>query len=201
MAAGSGEQLPRVEAELKTEPICHTAQVTNRPFSVTITRLMQAEIDLYTKKVKKVPGPKLTIVVRKMSLQANQSVTQSTPQPNHPRMPVSPVVTHAKTRASAPQLPKKPRCKISGRPSELVQPRMHTFSVKPHILRKDKKKAYLKCRIPGCSMAYITFSTVRAINTHHQIYHRFITFNCGTCNKTLPIPNALWLHKYSHSMK
>ena len=130
MAAGSVEQLPRVEAELKTEPTRHTAQVTNRPFSVSITRLTQAEIDMYTKKVKRVPRPKLTIVVRKLPLQANQLVTLCTPQPNHPRMPISPAVTCAKTRASAPQLPKKPLRKISGRPSELAKPMMHTFSVK-----------------------------------------------------------------------
>ena len=201
VAAGSVEQLPRVEAELKTEPTHRTSQVIHRPFSVSITRLMQAEIDMYTKKVKRVPSPKLTIVVRKLPLQANQSVTLCMPQPTHPRMPISPAVTHAKTRASAPQLPKKPLRKISGRPSELVQPRMHTFTVKQHILRKHKRKAYLKCRISGCSMAYVTFNTVRAINTHHRIYHRFVTFNCETCNKTLPTPNALQLHKYSHSMK
>ena len=111
-AAGSAKQLPRVEAELKTEPTHHTAQVIHRPFSVSITRLMQAEIDMYTKKVKRVPSPKLTIVVRKLPLQANQSVTLCMPQPTHPRMPISPAVTHAKTISSAPQLPKKPLCKI-----------------------------------------------------------------------------------------
>ena len=155
-----------MEAELKTEPTHRTAQVT-------ITRLTQAEIDMYTKKVKRVPSPKLTIVVRKLPLQANQSVTLCMPQPSHPRMPISPAVTHAKTRASAPQSPKKPLHKISGRPSELVQSRIHTFRVRRHILKKHKKEAYLKCRIPGCSMAYVTFNTVRAINTHHRIYHHF----------------------------
>ena len=130
VAAGSAEQLPRVEAELKTEPTHRTAQVLLRPFSVSITRLSQAKIDMYTKKTKRVPSPKLSIVVRKLPLQANQSVTLCTPQPTHPRTPISPAVIHAKTRTSAPQLHKKPLHKISGRPSELSQPRMHTFTVK-----------------------------------------------------------------------
>ena len=130
VAAGSAEQLPRVEAELKTEPTRCTAQVLHRPFSVSITRLTQAEIDMYTKKVKRVPSPKLTIVVRKLPLQANQSVTLCMPQPTRPRTPVSPAVTCAKTRTSAPQSPKKPLRKVCGRPSELAQPKMHTFTVK-----------------------------------------------------------------------
>ena len=85
---------------------------------------------MYTKKAKRVPSPKLTIVVRKLPLQANQSVTLCTPQPTFPRTPISPAVTHSKTRTSAPQLPKKPLRKTSGRPSELAQPKMHTFTVK-----------------------------------------------------------------------
>ena len=165
--AGSVEQLPRVEAELKTEPTCHTTQVLQRPFSVSITRLSQAKIDKYTKKAKRAPSPKLTIVVRKLSLQAHQSVTLCTPQPTRPRTPTSPAATHIKTRTSSSQLSKKPLHKISGRPSELAQPKMHTFTGKQHKLRKHKKKAYLKCRISGCSMAYVTFNTVRAINSHH----------------------------------
>ena len=50
-------------------------------------------------------------------------------------------------------------------------------------------------------MAYVTFNSVRAINVYHQIYHGLITFNCETCNKILPTPNALQLQKYSHLMK
>ena len=165
------------------------------PFTVNLTRLTQKEIDKYTKKSRIADKPDLTIVVHKLPLQPQQTVILAPPK--QPRTPVSPAIIHSKTRAHAPKVPKQ---KISRKLSELPQPKP-TFQVRRHVLKPRKTKAYLKCRVAGCLMAYITFNTVQAINAHHRLYHHQVTYNCNTCHKMVPTPNALRLHSYCHCAK
>ena len=60
---------------------------------------------------------------------------------------------------------------------------------------------YLKCRVRGCIMAYVTFNTVCSITAHHCLHHQHVTFSCPNCDKKLPTPNSLQLHQYSHKAK
>ena len=60
---------------------------------------------------------------------------------------------------------------------------------------------YLKFRIRGCALAYVTFHTVRSATAHHRLYHQKITYRCPECDKTIPTPNSLWLHLYCHKRK
>ena len=162
--AGSVAQLPCVEAELKAEPCTGasskgpkpvtTSKVNVLPFTVNLTRLTQKEIDMHTKKSRIVNKLDLKIVVHKLPLQPQQDVILAPPK--QPRTPVSPAITHSKICARAPKVPK---WKISSKPSELPQPKP-TFQVRRHVLKWRKTKAYLKCRVTGCLMAYITFNTV-----------------------------------------
>ena len=70
-----------------------------------------------------------------------------------------------------------------------------------YILKRREKKVYLKCKVAGCLMAYVTFNSVWAINAHHRLYHRQVTYNCNMCHKTVPTLNALRLHRYCHHAK
>ena len=120
-AAGSAEQLPRVEAEMKQEPPAdppnvpftpslHKPQVELYPFNVNITRLTQKEIDKYMRKSHKtlVDEPKLkqlSIKVQRLPIQPNQTVTLAPPKAaittngsSHPLSPSSLAVTRLKTR-------------------------------------------------------------------------------------------------------
>ena len=163
-SAGSEAQLPHVEVELKAEPStgaspkspnpATTPKVNVLPFTVNLTRLTWKEIDKYTKKPRIADKPDLTIVVHKLPLQPQQTVILAPPK--QPRTPVSLAITHSKTRAHAPKVPK---WKISGKPSDLPQPKP-TFQVRRYVLKRRKTKAYLKCRVTGCLVAYITFNSV-----------------------------------------
>ena len=143
-SAGSEAQLPHVEEELKAEPStgvspkglkpATTPKVNVLPFTVNLTRLTQKEIDKYTKKPRIANKLDLTIVVHKLPLQPQQSVMLALLK--WPRTPVSPIITHSKTRACAPKVPKR---KISGKPSELLQPQP-TFQVRRYILKWRKKR-------------------------------------------------------------
>ena len=50
-------------------------------------------------------------------------------------------------------------------------------------------------------MAYVTFNTVRSLTAHHRLHHHQVTYQCSTCNKTLPTTNSLCLHQYCHQSK
>ena len=112
--AGSEAQLPHVEVELKAEPStgaspkspnpATTPKVNVLPFTVNLTRLTRKEIDKYTKKPRITDKPDLTIVVHKLPLQPQQTVILAPPK--QPRTPVSPAITHSKTWARAPKVPK-----------------------------------------------------------------------------------------------
>ena len=55
----------------------------------------------------------------------------------------------------------------------------------------------MKCRIPHCKLAYVTYHSVRSINAHHRTYHPGITYTCEKCSKLLNTPIALKWHMYS----
>ena len=76
-----------------------------------------------------------------------------------------------------------------------------TFSLRRHILQKKKYKTYLKCRVAACPLAYITFNTVKSLNTHHTLYHPNITYKCKNCNTTVMTPSSWKYHKYCQKPK
>ena len=57
---------------------------------------------------------------------------------------------------------------------------------------------YLKCCIKNCKQAYVTFKTVRDLNTHHSIFHKNIVFKCPKCLKQLQTPSSARFHHYEH---
>ena len=67
------------------------------------------------------------------------------------------------------------------------------------MLQKHKTKLYLKCRMPACSLSYVTFHSVKDLNAHHRLYHRGVTFVCPTCDKALNTLTAYKWHLYTHS--
>ena len=85
---------------------------------------------------------------------------------------------------------------ISGYPSR--QQQKYTFQFQQHTLERQKKKVYLKCRIPRCKLAYVTHHSVRSLNAHHRTYHTGVTYTCEMCSKLLTMPTAMKWHMYSH---
>ena len=78
---------------------------------------------------------------------------------------------------------------------------VHVFNVQRHILKQHHTKAYLKCWVQGCCMAYLTFHSVRSATAHHALHHLLVTYRCSKCTKIAPMPNALRLHMYYHKDK
>ena len=70
-----------------------------------------------------------------------------------------------------------------------------------HILRRCKHKTYLKCKEHGCTMAYVTFNTVKDLNTHHGIYHWNTVYKCQQCKKTINTPSTWRFHRYCQKLK
>ena len=151
VAAGSAAQLERVEAEVKQESSTDKPEVKPMPqnklkvniypFAVCIRRLTQKEIEKYTKR------------------------PQESRVEKHKLPPHSPVTTRSMTKK---KINKGQKCRtITGHPSQLASQQKPTFTVRRHILRRCKHKTYLKCREHGCTMAYVTFNTVKDLNTHH----------------------------------
>ena len=99
------------------------------------------------------------------------------------------------TRPTTKKLVKRKRY-ISGYPSR--QQPLLTFQFQQHTLRKQKRKLYLKCRIPHCKLAYVTYHSVKSINAHHRTYHPGVTYTCETCSKLLNTLTALKWHMFSH---
>ena len=83
------------------------------------------------------------------------------------------------------------------------------MSLGKHLLDKNSlcnvyfahTKVYLKCRVPGCSMTYVIFNTMRNMTAHHRLHHPAITYKCSSCAKIVPTPNSLRLHMYYHRNK
>ena len=145
------------------------------PFAVCIRRLTQKEIEKYTKRPQE---PKLE---------------------KHKLPPHSPVTTRSMTKK---KINKGQKCQtITGHPSQLAPQQKPTFTVRRHILRRCKHKTYLKCREHGCTMAYVTFNTVKDLNMHHRIYHWNTVYKCQQCKKTINTPSTWRFHRYCQKLK
>ena len=175
----------------------HQPKVKIKPFSVILTKLSNATIKKYTKQsecttvetIKKLYPKKPTIPVKHLLLTPSQSVFLQSP-----RKTVS-LKKDIPTRPTSKKLVKRKRY-ISGYPSR--QQLLLTFQFQQHTLRKQKRKVYLKCRIPCCKLAYVTYHSVKSINAHHRTYHPGVTYTCETCSKLLNTPTALKWHMFSH---
>ena len=212
-AAGSESQSHRIEQELnqckskstadgstpgaipKSE---HQPKVKILPFSVNLTRLSDATIRRYTKQlehltietIKTLHLKKLTILVKRLLLTPSQSVFLQSP-----RKTASSNTATQLTKSTTKRVVKR-KCYISGYPSR--QQQTLTFQFKQHTLKRQKKRVYLKCRIPHCKLAYVTYHSVKSINAHHRTYHSGVTYTCEMCSKLLTTPTAWKWHMYSH---
>ena len=191
-AAGSMAQLERVESEMKAEmsttkpyftsykaPAHKTPMVEIFPFEVCIKRLTTKEIEKYT-----MHKP----TIRPCTIKPSENTIRS-----------SPVTTRSMAKRKLNRGQK--RCTISGHPSQLPSQQKSTFKVRRHILHRHKYKTCMKCRVKNCALSYITFHTVKALNTHHRIYHSHIYYKCQKCKKRIYIPSTWRFHTYCQKPK
>ena len=196
---GSAEQLPRVESELnmpltkfldssstQNPQTLEESQAVCKSLSVSLTRLSKEEIMKYQHanihaNQQSVSSIKLCkIIIQKLALRYGQTVQlKQHSQHSDERK----LLTKKPPRKPTKVLPK---CTV-----KQVKPRVHIFSVRRHILKKQHTKAYLKCRVPGCSMAYVTFNTMRNATAYHRLHHPALTYKCSRCAKIAPTPNSL----------
>ena len=194
-AAGSAAQLDRVEKELTTtveltgttstsvtptwdrqmkeagsSNSAGKSMVNILPFEVCLVRLTQQEISKYTRK----------------------HLPSEIPQSGSGRS--SPVRTRSMRFRSLTTHSKK--CTISGRQTQRLISKTSTFTIRSHNLCRRKQKLSLKCRIKGCTLAYVSFNTFKDLNAHHRIYHPSILFKCPSCSKSLATPSTWRNHKY-----
>ena len=165
---------------------------------VTLTRLSYDEILKY-QHVDSTPEPSANapqviltflckVVVRKLSLTPGQIVVLKQPSKKEAKDSQHhhlPKINRQGTKSRKPSnLPKQAKqC-------------THTFSMRRHVLKKRYTNAYLKCRVSGCSMAYVSFSTGRNATAHHRLHHPKTTFACSICAKMLTTPNSLRVRMY-----
>ena len=194
-AAGSAAQMDRVEKELTTaveltgttstsvtptwdrqmkeagsSNSAGKAMVNILPFEIHLVRLTQQEISKYTRKClpSEIPqsGSGRSSPVRTRSMRFRS------------------LTTHSKKRT------------ISGRPTQRLISKTSTFNIRRHNLRRCKQKLSLKCRIKGCTLAYVSFNTFKDLNSHHHIYHPSILSKCPSCSKSFATPSTWKNHKY-----
>ena len=211
-AAGSTQQLPRVERELNMpstksldspstssnqhQQISKKLQAVCKPLSISLTRLCKSEIMKYQRTNIKAK-PNITscvkpckVKIQNLSLRYDQTVQlKQFSQPDQERKLVlkKPLRKFAQTQQ---------KCTV-----KQVKHHVHVFNVQRHVLKKHHTKAYLKCRVQGCSMAYVTFHSVRNVTAHLILHHPSITYKCSMCAKIAPTPNSLRLHMYYHKDK
>ena len=70
-----------------------------------------------------------------------------------------------------------------------------------HVLCESKYRTYLKCRVSSCPLAYVTFHTIKDLNTHHKLYHGNITYKCKSCKMTVTTPSSWKYHRYCQKPK
>ena len=198
-AAGSAQQLPRVERELNMPPkkfldpsssqnqqTLKESHAVCKPLRVYLTRLRKDEIMKY-QHVKIKANPNIVsrvkpckIRIRKLALRYGQTVQlkqYSQPGEEHKLSIKKPLRKPTKTQQKYTVKQEKRH--------------VHVFNVRRHVLKKWHTKVYLKCRVHGCSMAYVTFNTVRNATAHHILHHPSITYKCSRCAKIVPTPNSL----------
>ena len=191
-AAGSKAQLERVESEMKAETLTIKPHITSYktsphknpmvekcPFEVHIRRLTSKEIEKYT--------------VRKPT--KHPCITK--PSENTVRFSLVTTRSMAKRKINKGQK----WCTISRHPSQLPTQEKSTFKMRRHILHRHKYKTYMKCRVKDCALAYITFHTVKVLNTHHRIYHSHISYKCQKCKKMIYTPSTWRFRMYCQKPK
>ena len=208
-AAGSTQQLPRVEKELnmpltkssessssQNPKTSEESQAVSKPLSVYLTRLRKDEIMKYQHaNIKANPNivscVKLCkIRIQKLALRYDQTVQlkQHSQPGDECKLSIKKSLCKP-TKAQQKCTVKQEKCRVQ------------IFNVRRHVLKKWHTKAYLKCRVHGCSMGYITFNTVRNATAHHILHHPSITYKCSRCGKIAPTPNLLRLHMYYQKVK
>ena len=162
------------------------SQAVCKPLNVSLTRLSKEEIMKYQHAnihadPQSASSVKLCkIILWKLALRYGQTVLLKQHSQHSDE--------HKLLTKKPPHKPTKilPKCTV-----KQAKPHVHIFSVTKHVLRKWHTKAYLKCRVPGCCMAYVTFNTVRNTTAHHRLHHSAITYKCSRCAKIAPTPNSL----------
>ena len=205
-AAGSASQLSRVESELNmpqkmssssnpTDKLEGTSQnllALCKPLSVKLTKLSNLEMEKYQGGASK-PKSSDTSSMRACSVKMwklNLSQCQSV----H-------LNQYNQSNWDQGSVSQKPVCKSTTIRRKHVIKHVHIFNVQSHVLKRRHLKAYLKCRVPGCCMAYVTFNSVRSISAHHLLHHPSVTYRCPKCTKVALTPNSLRLHMYCHEDK
>ena len=182
-AAGSKSQLPHLEAEMKPKPDpdvytrpTKQSMVQVTPFQVVLTRLTKQQIERYTKQ------PRIQSVRTPVNTDTCVQTVRSSPVRTHSMM--------TKARKSAHK-----KWLISGQPSKLCASN-YMFQVHRHILWKHHHRIYIKCRVKGCNLAYISFNSVKDLNAHHWLYHPNSHYKCHQRKKTVHIPSTWRYHQY-----
>ena len=181
-AAGSESQLVRLEAEMKSDPDVNIRSIRSTkksmvqvtPFQVILTRLTKEQIERYVKKP------------RTQSLGTSKDT-------DDPTVRLSPVRTRSMTTKVKNSGYK--RWIISGQPSKLFA-RTSVFQVHRHILRRHRHRSYIKCRVKGCNLAYVTFNRIKDLNAHHRLYHPYLHYKCLQCKKIVHTPSTWRYHQY-----
>ena len=88
----------------------------------------------------------------------------------------------------------------SGQPSKLIAPN-YVFQVCKHILWKHRRHIYIKCRVIGCNLAFVSFNRVKDLNAQHWLYHPNSLYKCHQCKKTVHIPSTWRFHQYCQQPK
>ena len=70
-----------------------------------------------------------------------------------------------------------------------------------HILHRHWCHIYLKCRVKGCTLAYVSFNRIKDLNTHHKIYHPTSFYRCRQCRKSIYTPSTWCYHQYCQCPK
>ena len=186
-AAGSEAQLERVEKEMQsTTGIIGT---TNNP--VTPTRMKVSGPSVRSVKSAKKPMVNfLPFEVRLVRLAEKEILNYTRKHPPSDKL-------HSAPGRSSPVKTRSMRFKsvstqnrkhiIRGRPTQRLVS-VSTLTIWKHILRRQKPQLRLKCRIKGCTLAYVSFKTYKDLNMHHHIYHPNILFKCPSCKKSIYHP-------------
>ena len=189
-AAGSEAQLERVEKEMQsTTSIIGT---TNNP--VTSTRMKVTSPSV--RRVKSVKKPMVNflpfevMLVRLSEKEILKYTRKHPPSDDLHSAPgrSSPVKTRS-MRFKSVSTQNRKRI-IRERPTQLLVS-VSTLTIRKHILRRQKPQLRLKCRIKGCSLAYVSFKSYKDLNAHHHIYHPNILFKCLSCKKRIYHPKYL----------
>ena len=166
---------------MKPDPDVYTRQpkqsmVQVTPFQVVLTRLTKQQIERYIKQ------PRIQLVMTPKNTDTCIQTVRSRP------VRTRSMTTNARKSAHK-------RWLISGQPSKLSAWN-YVFQVRRHILQKHRHHIYIKCRVKGCNLAYISFNRVKDLNAHHRLYHPNSHYKCHQCKKAVHTPSTWRYHQY-----